>query len=190
MKYTKEMLEPLVKKNISVAGVLRDLGRRQVGSIHTHLSKTIRKLGIDASHFTGQASNAGALHKGGPGKTPWQQILVNQPLRERRQDAFRLRRALLESGRLYQCEGDGCTIVTVWLGKPIRLQVDHINGDWRDNRPKNLRFLCPNCHCQTPGHSGDLGNTGLTSIREGARKRRLRRKQEKSGRGGMADPPG
>lgn len=26
----------------------------------------------------------------------------------------------------------------------------HKNGDWRDNRAYNLRFLCPNCHSQTP----------------------------------------
>ncbi|MFJ8271926.1 hypothetical protein ACIQ8G_16520 [Streptomyces sp. NPDC094154] len=24
-----------------------------------------------------------------------------------------------------------------------------MNGDWRDNRRKNLRYLCPNCHSLT-----------------------------------------
>ncbi len=36
-----------------------------------------------------------------------------------------------------------------WLGRPITLQIDHINGDWRDHRRENLRYLCPNCHALT-----------------------------------------
>ncbi|MDP8961200.1 MAG: HNH endonuclease [Actinomycetota bacterium] len=29
------------------------------------------------------------------------------------------------------------------------LQLDHVNGDRRDNRLENLRILCRNCHAQT-----------------------------------------
>jgi len=36
-----------------------------------------------------------------------------------------------------------------WMNKPIPLEMDHIDGDATNNRPKNLRMLCRNCHGQT-----------------------------------------
>jgi len=32
------------------------------------------------------------------------------------------------------------------------LEIDHINGDSSNNRPDNLRVLCPNCHSLTEFH--------------------------------------
>ena len=46
----------------------------------------------------------------------------------------------------YCCEI--CSIDT-WLGLPISLHVDHIDGDYTNNTLENLRYLCPNCHSQT-----------------------------------------
>lgn len=42
-----------------------------------------------------------------------------------------------------------CGQVPIWNGKPLTLQLDHINGVNNDNRIENLRILCPNCHTQT-----------------------------------------
>lgn len=39
-------------------------------------------------------------------------------------------------------------------GLPLRLEVDHINGDWWDNRKENHQLLCPNCHAVTDTYRG------------------------------------
>jgi 5-methylcytosine-specific restriction endonuclease McrA len=38
--------------------------------------------------------------------------------------------------------------------KLINLELDHINGDERDNRKENLRLICSNCHSFTPTYKG------------------------------------
>jgi hypothetical protein len=158
-RYTKELLEPIVKECYSVAQVLRKLGKRQAGSIATNLSKRIKKLGIDTSHFLGQGANRGPDKKGGTSKKSWQSVLVLNT-HDRREHAFRLRRSLVEYGREYKCETCG---ISEWNYRELVLQVDHKNRNWSDNQPENLRFQCPNCHSQTDGHSGSQGLTDLFS---------------------------
>jgi hypothetical protein len=52
----------------------------------------------------------------------------------------------------YKCVG--CGNDGIWNGKLISLHLDHKNGVNNDNRLKNLRFLCPNCHSQTDTYGG------------------------------------
>ncbi|MDH6707091.1 hypothetical protein P3T27_003820 [Kitasatospora sp. MAA19] len=143
--YTKELLQEAVAASRSVAGVVRYLDRRQAGGTQAHIGRRIKALGIDTSHFTGQAHNRG---KTSPRRLPPEEVLVQRPWEAKRIPGSRIRQALSELGRPERCEG--CGTGPEWQGRPLTLEVDHINGDWSDNRPGNLRLLCPNCHAVTP----------------------------------------
>ena len=47
----------------------------------------------------------------------------------------------------YQCE---ICKIDDWNNNSISLQLDHKDGDRKNNILDNLRWLCPNCHSQTP----------------------------------------
>jgi hypothetical protein len=51
----------------------------------------------------------------------------------------------------------------------IPLEVDHINGDYRDNRINNLRLLCPNCHSLTSNYKSLNKGKGRNKKERGLR---------------------
>lgn len=151
-KYTEEMLTEVVARSTSVADVLRRLGLNQAGGTHAHLSRTIKAFGIDTSHF-GQTPHSNGSDK--RRRTP-DQILVRLAIGSRRQKPHMLQRALIESGRRYECAI--CRIGSTWCGRELKLEIDHIDGDYHNNEGWNLRFLCPNCHAQTDTFAGRSKN--------------------------------
>jgi hypothetical protein len=145
-RYSNDDLAEAVANSVSIAGVLRHLGIRVSGGSHYYLSRRIRALGLDTSHFTGQGHNRGKAQP----RLPPESFLVRKPAGSNRTGAKYLRRALVESGRDYRCEMCGQT--DDWFGAPLVLHVDHIDGEALNCQPENLRFLCPNCHSQTPSY--------------------------------------
>lgn len=60
---------------------------------------------------------------------------------------YKLKKRLMEEGiKKPVCENCGCSD---WLGKPINLELHHVDGNRQNHELKNLRLLCPNCHSQT-----------------------------------------
>lgn len=70
-----------------------------------------------------------------------------------------LKKKLRELGYEFKCRD--CEIGEEWNGKPLSLQLEHINGINNDNRIENLTLLCPNCHSQTDTFAGR--NKGVRS---------------------------
>jgi 5-methylcytosine-specific restriction endonuclease McrA len=147
VKYSKELLEEAAKDSISVAQVIRKLGLKQSGSNSSHIKSRLVKYQIDCSHFRGQASNYGIKHKGGNLKLDPNSVLCYDRLNGRRENVFRLRSAMLKSGISHECSI--CGQPPEWQGKPLVLEIDHIDGNGVNNQLSNLRFLCGHCHSQT-----------------------------------------
>ncbi|WP_183065547.1 HNH endonuclease [Streptomyces sp. gCLA4] len=150
-RWTRRILEEAVSASSNMYEVLRRLGLDAVGGNHTHITRRVRALGIDTSHFTGQP-RTDRMRDDHRRRTPAEILCVDHSPHPRRTPSSTLRRALLELGTEDSCAD--CGVAPVWMGAPLPLEVDHINGDWRDNRPENLRLLCPNCHSSTDTYRG------------------------------------
>ncbi|MFI9745511.1 HNH endonuclease signature motif containing protein [Streptomyces sp. NPDC052494] len=137
-------LRQAVDQAISVAGALRILGRPSTGQMRALFRQWAEEDGLSTSHFLGQAHQRG---KQGPTPVKRPEDILVRHDRGRRTRSHLLRRALRESGVPEKCAD--CGNGTEWFGKPITLEIDHINGDWADDRRENLRLLCPNCHATT-----------------------------------------
>lgn len=157
-KYTKEWLEELCKDSYSLAEVLKKAGRKPGGGSQATLKKKIEEFNIDTSHFTGQLWNKGktkedderlAQQSFSQEKYSLEEVFVeNSPVTQKVMRGYVERHNLLE----YKCVNCGCD--GNWQGGLISLEIDHINGDNKDNRLTNLRYLCPNCHALTDTYRG------------------------------------
>lgn len=112
--------------------LVRALGYSPGQWAYDHVKKRAVQLNADVGHFRGRGQ-----------RLPPDEMLT---IGTRRKGGAKLTRSLLDLGRPYSCED--CGLGDQWNGDRLVLEVDHIDRNPLDNRPHNLRFLCPNCHSQ------------------------------------------
>lgn len=139
---TKEELEKIVNKSKNIRDILNNLGISGRGHSYDYLKMRLFYENIDYEHIKNKKIN-----------------YINQSLDEvlvensTYVNTQHLKKKLINSGRKEnKCEI--CNQGPFHNDMPLSLQLDHINGNCKDNRIENLRILCPNCHSQTITYSG------------------------------------
>lgn len=153
-KYIEENLEiikSMIAKNRPKFEIARVLGVK-----YETLNKHLKDLGID---YKGNPNRKGIPHS--EAKTSAFLYLNGG----KNITASKLRNKLIDEGlKEYKCEKCGRT---EWEGRPIPLELHHINMDHNDNRLENLQILCSNCHslahdyCNTKGKGSSNVNFEL-----------------------------
>ncbi len=114
------------------------------------VSECARRFGFCKASWSQAVARGDVIPR--PRRLPLDQLLV----RNKRRGRFNLKARLLEAGlKENRCERCG---ISEWQGRPLNMQLHHINGDGLDNRLENLELLCANCHSQTSTYGGRNGH--------------------------------
>lgn len=144
-KFDEASFREAVRTSFSIRQALIKLGVAAKGGNYRVFRRYAAKFSIDTTHFTGQLWSKGK--RLGPAR-PIETYLRNDvPIH-----SHRLRQRLLQEG-YFEHLCSRCKRRT-WLGEPIPLELDHVDGDHENNVLSNLRLLCPNCHTFTDTYRG------------------------------------
>lgn len=146
---SKEELISLTLKAVRLADILRGLTTDCSSANYVVLKKRLSAEGIEYSHISlGKSSNKGKSFAQA-NKLPLSSVMIKNSSYSR----SCLKRRLLKEN-LLENKCSECGLKDIWNGKPINMQIDHINGVADDHRLENLRMVCANCHSQTDTYAG------------------------------------
>lgn len=140
-KYTLDRLKHAAETSTNIVEFLNKIDASITSmSVRAFVKKKCLEYSIDISHFKQRRNKTRG------NKKDFFVILVFDRNNGRRENSARLKRALIESGIVYQCKV--CNLDPIWNNIDLRLEIDHIDNDPINNVRENLRFICPNCHSQ------------------------------------------
>ena len=154
VQYTKEWLEKTCAESFSYAEVLRKSGRKQGGGAQATLKEKIALYNIDVSHFTLQSWSKGKTKETDPRILSKEKYSLQEVFCDNISVTQRVLRGYVERHKLieYKCDTCGCT--GEWQDGFISLELDHKDGNNKNNKISNLHYLCPNCHALTETYRG------------------------------------
>ena len=142
-KFSEEELKRLVAKANSFRNLALLLGYTSDGGNGYKVVKDrVEQYGFDTSHFR---------HGGKTTRSPENIFVENSTANQS------VLRRWYERGKYTEYKCAICGLPAEWNGKPLVLTLDHINGNHRDDRLENLRWVCPNCDRQLPTYSRGSG---------------------------------
>jgi predicted RNA-binding Zn-ribbon protein involved in translation (DUF1610 family) len=151
----RDVIQEKVNQCSCMCEVLDIFGyNRTSGSMANIMKQIFKEYNIDTSHFN-------SYRKGNEGKSiakyGLDEILVENSSYA---NISMLKKRIVKANLLeYKCAKCGNT--GEWNGKPLVLQLDHIDGKHNNHSINNLRFLCPNCHSQTDTYAGKNAKYGI-----------------------------
>lgn len=131
---TDEEFKEIVETSFSISECEKKLGYNSYsGCVAIKIKKRIEELGLDISHFQNSLKNQ---------RTPEDIFVQNSTACQA------VMRKYYKRGEYSEYKCNICNLLPVWQGKELTLILDHINGNNKDHRLENLRWVCPNCNQQ------------------------------------------
>ncbi len=145
-KYSKDEISLIVERCKNYSEVVRELGYKVCGGRINWIKKHILQYGISIQHFESTQERMKRIGKCANTKTK-QEMYSSEKLTS---EWGRICASTLRSYLIFNKVPEKCNNCknSIWMGRPLRLDIDHINNDPHDNRLVNIQFLCPNCHRQ------------------------------------------
>lgn len=142
-KISDDTFKKYVAESISIRQIILKMEHVPTGGNYETINNRIKKMKLSTTHFLGKAANRGQFF--GPKRDINEYLSNKYPIA-----SDTLKKRLIREGyfkhQCYNCHN------LVWLGVPIPIELEHIDGNHNNNELSNLTILCPNCHSLTATH--------------------------------------